>query len=325
VIISRTPLRISLMGGGSDLPAYYRVRPGAVVNTTIDKYVYITVNRAFDERIRASYSKTEIVDHVDKVAHPLIREAMKLTGVVQGVEITSIADIPSRGTGLGSSSAYLVGLLHALWAYQGVFRSHNSLAEEACRIELERLGEPIGKQDQYIAAYGGLQHIRFLSDESVFVDPVICTKETRATLGERLMLFYTGITRSASEILARQNAETPGKLDAIAEMVAMTEQVNATLREGRNLDCIGALLHCAWEIKRGLAQGITSAEVDEMYEAARRAGALGGKLTGAGGGGFLLLWVEPQNQGRVRQALGHLRELPLRLEPQGSKIIYIEE
>jgi len=325
VIISRTPLRISLMGGGSDLPAFYRARPGAVVNTTIDKYIYITVNRAFDERIRASYSKTEIVDHVDKVAHPLIREAMKLTGVVHGVEITSIADIPSRGTGLGSSSAYLVGLLHALWAYQGVFRSHSSLAEEACRIELERLGEPIGKQDQYIAAYGGLQHIRFHSDESVFVDPVICTKETRQALGERLMLFYTGITRSASEILARQGAETPGKLDAIAEMVAMTEEVNATLREGRNLDRIGALLHRAWEIKRNLAHGITSAEVDEMYEVARRAGALGGKLTGAGGGGFLLLWVEPQNQGRVGPALARLRRLPLRLEPQGRKIIYIEE
>jgi len=326
VIISRTPLRISLMGGGSDLPAYYEQgRPGAVVNTTITKYIFITVNRAFDERIRASYSRTEIVDDVEKVAHPLIRQAMKLTGVVRGVEITSIADIPSRGTGLGSSSAYLVGLLHALWAYQGVFRSAKRLAEEACRIELDLLGEPIGKQDQYIAAHGGLQHIRFNPDGSVFVDPVICTRETKRAVEQRLMLFYTGVTRSASEILARQGEETPSKLDAVAEMVTMTDEVDAVLREGRNLDRVGELLHRGWSIKRGLSQGITSSEIDALYEAARRAGALGGKITGAGGGGFLLLWVEPQNQDRVREALSGLRELPLGLEPQGSKIIYIEE
>jgi D-glycero-alpha-D-manno-heptose-7-phosphate kinase len=313
------------MGGGSDLPAYYRHRQGAVVNTTIDKYIYITVNRAFGPQIRASYSKTEIVDSVDELAHPLIREAIKLSGVEGGIEITSIADIPSRGTGLGSSSAYLVGLLHALWAYQGVFKSAKSLAEEACRIELEVLGEPIGKQDQYIAAYGGLQQIRFNADESVYVDPVICTRETRLALQERLMVFYTGVTRSASEILARQSAGTAAKLEALAELVGMSEEVNEILRSNRQLDRIGELLHRGWEIKRSLAAGITSPEIDRLYEAARRAGALGGKITGAGGGGFLLLWVEEQNRQRVRRSLPDLFEMPVALEPQGSKIIYIEE
>jgi D-glycero-alpha-D-manno-heptose-7-phosphate kinase len=325
VIISRTPLRISLMGGGSDLAAFYGQETGAVVSTTIDKYIYITVNRAFDDTVRASYSRTEIVDDVAQLAHPLIREALRLCGVLHGVEITSIADVPSRGTGLGSSSAYLVGLLHALWAYQGVFKSQATLAEEACRIEIETLHESLGKQDQYIAAYGGLQHIRFNPDDTVFVDPVICRRETKRALQDHLLLFYTGITRSASEILARQEQQTDRKRDALREMVVMAEEVNTILRDGDDLDRIGGLLHRAWEIKRELAAGITNPEIDRMYAAARLAGARGGKITGAGGGGFLLLWVEPRDQARVRAALSPLHELPVRLEPQGSKIIYIEE
>lgn len=325
MIISRTPLRVSLMGGGSDLPAFYRTEPGVVVNTTIDKYIYITVNRAFDHNIRASYSKTENVDHVDKVAHPLIREAMRHTGVVQGVEITSIADVPSRGTGLGSSSAYLVGLLNALWAFKGVHASARRLAEEACHIELDVLGEPIGKQDQTIAAYGGLQQIRFNPDESVFVNPVICHKKTREALERHLVLYYTGITRSASEILARQTENTEDKREVLRRMVQMADEVYDILCSNRRLDRIGELLHRSWESKRELAAGITNAEVDRLYAAARQAGALGGKLTGAGGGGFLMLWIEPQNHDRVREALAPLRAFPIRLEPQGSKIIYIEE
>ena len=325
MIISRTPLRISLMGGGSDLPAFYGAEPGAVVSTTIDKYIYITVNRAFDHNIRASYSRTEIVDHVDKVTHPLIREAMKQTGVMQGVEVTSIADVPSHGTGLGSSSAYLVGLLNALWAFQGVHASARRLAREACHIELDILKEPIGKQDQTIAAYGGLQQIRFNPDDSVFVTPVICHKDTRQALEQRLVLYYTGITRSASEILARQTEQTPGKRQVLGQLVAMAQEVFELLCDNGPLDRIGQLLHRSWELKRGLAPGITTPEVDRIYHTARQAGALGGKLSGAGGGGFLLLWVEPEHQQRVEQALSPLRAFPVRLEPEGSKIIYIED
>ncbi len=325
MIISRTPLRVSLMGGGSDLPAFYRSEPGAVVSTTIDKYIYITVNRAFDHKIRASYSKTEIVDHVDRVAHPLIREAMRQTGVTQGVEVTSIADVPSRGTGLGSSSAYLVGLLNALWAYQGVHAPARRLAREACHIELDVLGEPIGRQDQTIAAYGGLQLIRFNPDDSVFVTPVICRKETRAALQQRLVLYYTGVTRSASEILARQHEELPDRRGSVRRMVAMADEVFELLCANGPLERLGQLLHRSWELKRELAPGVTIPEVDRLYDAARAAGALGGKLCGAGGGGFLLLFVEPEDQPRVHEALAELRAFPVRLEPEGSKIIYVEE
>src|ERR1051325_3366108 len=201
MIISRTPLRISFMGGGSDLPAYYREEPGAVVSTAIDKYIYINVNTKFDQRVRASYSVTEMVDTVDELQHELIREALKLVGVEKGIEITSISDIPSRGTGMGSSSTYTVGLLNALHAYTGRHAGAERLANEACWIEIEKCGKPIGKQDQYIAAYGGLQYTRFNPDGSVFVDPIICRPETRRTLESSLLLLYTGLTRSANDVL----------------------------------------------------------------------------------------------------------------------------
>ena len=306
MIISRTPLRVSLMGGGSDLPAFYRLEPGAVLSSTIDKYIYITVNRAFNDNIRASYSRTEIVDQAEDVSHPLIREALKLTNVLSGVEITSIADVPSRGTGLGSSSAFLVGLLNALWAYQGVFASARRLAEEACRIEIEVLGDPLGKQDQTIAAYGGLQYIRFNPDESVFVDPVICRRETKRTLESRLMLFYTGVTRSAVDILTRQEQETPNKRQGLARMVEMSREVNSILRQGRDLDRLGELLHQAWQIKRSLVEGITSDEIERMYALAREAGALGGKVTGAGGGGLPVALGGAQETGRGAPGAGSL-------------------
>ncbi len=325
MIISRTPLRVSLMGGGSDLPAFYRRQPGAVVSTTIDKYVYITVNRAFDDSVRAAYSRTEIVGSADEVAHPLIREAMRLTGVTRGVEITSIADVPSRGSGLGSSSAYLVGLLNALWAHQGVFASARRLAEAACHIELEVLGEPAGRQDQTIAAYGGLQHIRFNPDESVYVDPVICSRQTKEALQARLLLFFTGLTRSASPLLAAQAARTPQQLGPLQRMVDLAGEVKELLQRGGPLDALGPLLDQAWALKRDLAPGVAPAEADRMYALAREAGAGGGKLAGAGGGGFLLLLVAPERQAAVRRALAGYRELPLRLEPQGSKIIYVED
>ena len=325
MIISRTPMRISFAGGGTDLNAFYSRHEGAVVSTAINKYVYVTVNRAFDHRIRASYSKTEMVDHVDDIKHNLIREAMKLTGVTEGVEITSIADIPSKGTGLGSSSSYVVGLLNALYAYRGQFQSPKNLAEGACRIEIENLGEPIGKQDQYIAAYGGLQHIRFNSDETVFVDPVICFKKTKTAFQNNLMLFYTNITRRASDILCRQSKKTGARMEALGRMKEISDEINEILRANRDISRIGRLLHENWELKKSLVPGITLDVIDAYYRKAVDAGALGGKLLGAGGGGFLLFYVEEQNRDSVRGALGDLREVYFEFEPQGSKIIYIEE
>jgi len=322
MIISRTPFRISFAGGGTDLPAFYRTEPGAVTATTIDKYMYITVNKRFDATLRVSYSKTEIVDRADDLQHPIVREALRMTGLVEGLEITSIADLPA-GTGMGSSSAFTVGLLHALYAYQGRAVSAEELARQACRIEIEILGEPIGKQDQYAAAYGGLNRIRFNPDETVFVDPVITTPEVRAELDANLLLFYTGTTRRASTILARQREQTEASRDLLVRMRDIAERMALALQDGRRLNDFGQLLHEAWLLKRSVAEGITSPDIDRWYEAARQAGALGGKVLGAGGGGFLLFFVERQNQDRVRRALGDLRELPFRFEPQGSKIIYV--
>ena len=327
MIITRTPLRISFCGGGTDLPSYYSVRQGAVVSSTINKYVYITINplsRYFDHRILLKYSQTELVNSVDEIHHPIIREAMKITGVLDRVEITSMADIPA-GTGLGSSSTYAVGLLHALHTYRGEYVSAAQLATEACEIEIGRLGDPIGKQDQYIAAYGGMCHIRFNSDESVFVDPVICSYATKKALQQNLLMFYTGITRRAGDILEVQKASTNQKMEVLTSMKELCGQLLEVLRDGRSLNRFGEILHEAWKYKRGLVNGITNEKINEYYDAALKAGAIGGKLLGAGGGGFLLFYAEPQNHNRVREALGELPELPFLFEPQGSKVIYVSD
>jgi D-glycero-alpha-D-manno-heptose-7-phosphate kinase len=325
MIITRTPLRVSFCGGGTDLPAYYRKQQGAVVSTTLNKYIYITVNRLsqyFDHRILLKYSQTELVDSVDSVQHPIIREAMRITDVTDGVEITSMADIPA-GTGLGSSSAYAVGLLHALHTFKGEYVSAEQLAREACEIEIERLGDPIGKQDQYIAGYGGICHIRFNPDESVFVDPIICSHATKNALQGNLLMFYTGVTRKAGEILQVQKASTEDKMEVLAEMKDLCGEIMEVLKDARTLSGFGDVLHQGWLLKRSLVDKISNDSINEYYEKARNAGAIGGKLLGAGGGGFLLFYVEPQNQDRVRGALRDLRELPFLFEPQGSKVLYI--
>jgi len=327
MIISRTPLRISFCGGGTDLPSYYREQQGAVVSTTLNKYVYITVNRLsryFQNSILLKYSKSELLDSVDEIRHPIIREAMKMTGVVDRVEITSMADIPA-GTGLGSSSTYAVGLLHALYTFKGEYVSAGRLAKEACEIEIDRLGDPIGKQDQYIAAYGGICRIRFNPDETVFVDPVICSHETKAALQENLLMFYTGKTRRAGDILEKQEAATPEKMDALTRMRDLGDRALEVLREGRSLSRFGDVLHEGWVLKRSLVDSISDDEINKYYEKARGAGAIGGKIAGAGGGGFFLFYVEKQNRNRVREALSDLQELPFRFEPQGSKIIYVSD
>lgn len=327
MIISRTPLRVSFAGGGSDLPAYYLHEPGAVVSTAIDKYIYINVNQKFDEHIRASYSITEIVESVDALKHDLIREGLKATGIEKGVEITSISDIPSYGTGMGSSSTYMVGLLNALYAYTGRHVGAERLAREACHIEIERCGKPIGKQDQYIAAYGGLQYIQFNPDGSVFVDPIICSYATKTTLQQRLLLLYTGITRSADSVLQKQkaNTETGREVrDSLRAMVQMAHSLRKSL-ECNDLTAFGEILHEAWMRKRELATGISSGQIDEWYACARKQGAIGGKILGAGGGGFLMLYAEPEYHDRIAESLSHLKRVPVGFEPQGSKIIFVEE
>lgn len=327
MIITRTPLRISFCGGGTDLPSYYRKEQGAVVSTAVDKYVYITVNRLsryFDHRILLKYSQTELVSSVDEVRHPIIREAMKITGVVDGVEITSMADIPA-GTGLGSSSTYAVGLLHALYTFKGQYVSAAQLAREACEIEITRLGDPIGKQDQYIAAYGGICHIRFNPDETVFVDPVICSSDTKKALQDNLLMFYTGNTRRAGDILSVQKATTDQNMEALTRMKELCGRLMEVLKDGISLSRLGEILHEGWCHKRGLVQAISNDSINKHYDQARSSGAIGGKLLGAGGGGFLLFYVEPQNHGRVREALRALQELPFRFEPQGSKVIYVSD
>jgi D-glycero-alpha-D-manno-heptose-7-phosphate kinase len=327
MIITRTPLRISFAGGGSDLPAFYQQERGAVVSTAINKYIYITVNPKFDSKIRASYSVTEIVDTVDELQHELIREALNLLGVRQGIEITSISDIPSQGTGLGSSSSYTVGLLNALHAHRGQMAGAERLASEACHIEIDRCRQPIGKQDQFIAAYGGLQYIRFNPDGSVYADPVLCSPATRKQLASRLLLLYTGLTRRADDILAEQSREThtdQEKRASLRTMVCLADQLAEAL--GRDdLDAFGEILHTGWLEKRKLASGISNDRIDNWYQRARAAGAIGGKILGAGGGGFLLLYADPAHHTDICRALPELRHIPFHFCPQGSKVVFVEE
>jgi D-glycero-alpha-D-manno-heptose-7-phosphate kinase len=325
LIISRTPFRISFAGGGTDLPAFYRREPGAVVSTAINKYMYITLNCRFDNSIRVSYSRTEIVEKVDEIQHPIVREALMLTGITSGIEIVSIADVPA-GTGLGSSSSFTVGLLNALYAFKGELKSAEELAAKACHIEIELLGEPIGKQDQYIAAYGGLRCLEFNRDDSVFVHLILCDKQYRDRLKCCLLLLYTGESRLANRVLARQTEQTSHKA-TFARLKLMRDQageLRRCLTDRGEPEEIGRILHSGWLLKRELVGGITNDEIDALYDKALKAGAYGGKISGAGGGGFLLLATPAEKRQKVREALGNLRELEFDFEPEGSKIIYVE-
>jgi D-glycero-alpha-D-manno-heptose-7-phosphate kinase len=323
MIVTRTPFRISFAGGGTDLRAFYSLEPGAVTSTAIDKYMHITVGRRFDPTLRISYSRTEIVDEVEQIAHPIVREALKFCGIERQIEITSVADIPA-GTGVGSSSSFTVGLLAALHAFQGEYASAERLASEACEIEINRLGEPIGKQDQYIAAYGGIKHIRFNPDETVFVDPVICSGVFRERLSDNLLLLYTGKKRNARDILRPQKEKTPAMRDTLRGLRDLALRTADVLRSGKDLAELGRILHEGWMLKKELHPGITDAEIDDAYDRALRAGALGGKLLGAGGGGFLLLYCEEGTRDRARQAIPELREVPFHFEPEGAKIVYYD-
>jgi D-glycero-alpha-D-manno-heptose-7-phosphate kinase len=327
MIISKTPLRMSFVGGGTDLPVFYRRYGGAVVSTAIDKFVYITVNKKFDNRIRISYSKTEEPASVDKIKHPLVREALKKLAIDGGIEIASIADIPARGTGLGSSSSYTVGLLHALHAYSSRFASAEQLAREACEIEIERCGEPIGKQDQYAAAYGGFNFIEFYPDDSVSVEPIICKRETIQQLEDETLVFYTGVTRSASAILKAQQDEVAKerkKQKVLHRMLDLAKEIKAELQKN-NVEAFGQAIHENWVLKKSLTDGVTSPAIDEWYAQARRAGAVGGKLLGAGSGGFMMFFAPRERHEAIARELSGLRRVVFRFEPQGSKIIFIHD
>ncbi|MCX6368147.1 MAG: GHMP kinase [Armatimonadetes bacterium] len=320
MIIVQTPLRISFAGGGTDFPDYYERDGGCVVSTAIDKYIYVIIKDRFDKSIRIGYSRTELVASVDDIEHELVREAMKKVGVHYGIEIATMADIPSEGSGLGSSSSVTVALLHALYTFKGMLVTPGQLAREACEIEIDILGKPIGKQDQYIAAYGGLRRIDFQADGTVKVSWIAMPEEQKRRFSEGLMLFYTGITRKADPILFEQRDNIEDKRTTLDKMKVLADEVHNALLDG-NLNRIGRVMDAGWRHKKQLATAISNSSINAYYEAALDAGAIGGKVAGAGGGGFLLLFCPPDRQATVRHALASMQELPLQLERDGTKVI----
>ncbi|MFN2251652.1 MAG: GHMP kinase [Anaerolineae bacterium] len=319
MIITQTPLRISFLGGGTDFREYCAVDDGCVLSCTIDKFVNVILKERFDDLIRVGYTRQEMADSVAEIEHDLVREAMRITGIKDGVEIATMADIPGRGSGLGSSSTVSVGLLHAMWTYTGVLPSRRHLAEGACEIEIDRLRRPIGMQDQYAAAYGGLNIIRFSGDD-VTVEPVDGDARLARRLGERLLLFFTGRTRDSSHVLTEQRDSIEDNRAPLGALALWARDGRDALANGR-LDEVGELMHEGWLRKRGLASRVSDGQIDEMYERARAAGAIGGKISGAGGGGFLLLYCRPEHQSRVRAALSDLTELEFGLESEGSLVM----
>ena len=324
MIISRTPLRVSFAGGGSDLPSFYEHDEGAVLSTSIDKYVYLAVHKYFyPNQTLLKYSKTELVDHYDDIRHPIFRECLQMLDL-HGLDISSMADVPA-GTGLGSSSSFTVSLLNVLHAYKHEAVSSEYLASTACDIEINRLGEPIGKQDQYAAAYGGLNFIKFNYDGSVDVSKIVMAPDAKAQLDRNLIMLFTGQTRSASDILRQQNTamQNERKREVMRQMVRKAYELKSTL-EANRIDDFGRILHEGWMLKQSVSEGISNSGIAEMYELGIRSGALGGKLLGAGGSGFLLFYCPEENQERFRRAMFAFRELPFKFDNSGSKIIFDE-
>lgn len=329
MIIARTPFRVSFLGGGTDLPDFWQEEEGAVLSTAIDKYMHITVNNRFDQSWRLGYSKTEIVDDISKIEHKIFRRVLEKYGAEatlknqgHGLEILSMADIPA-GSGLGSSSSFTVSLLHALKGHLGIFQSAEDLAREASEIEIEDLKEPIGKQDQYAAAFGGLRFIRFLPSGEVSAEPVICSDETKRSLEAHLLVFYTGVTRSASGVLAEQKSNTGMKRETLREMRELAVRMKTSLEKNEPIRASGELLHEGWRLKKTLASGITAGPIDAWYERALNAGAYGGKILGAGGGGFLMVLCPPDKQENVRHELAELRSVPMKFDSFGSRIVFV--
>lgn len=319
MIVTRTPLRVSLFGGGTDFPDFYQRHGGFCLSAAVNKYIDVVVKERFDNQIVVNYSHRECVKHVDDLRHELVRESMKTTGVLSGVEITTLADIPSEGCGLGSSSAVTIGLLLALHTYRGNMVTEEQLARQACAIEIHGCGKPIGKQDQYIAAYGGLRSFTFRANDDVNTSPRYPLAAKRA-FEQRVMLFYTGLTRQAETILTEQKRNIPDKQKALIELRDIARQAEEYLQRG-DIGACGALLGSTWELKKSLALGIITNEIQAMYDLALNNGATGARLCGAGGGGFLLVLAEPENQASVRFALRDYRELPIAVANDGARVL----
>ena len=321
MIISQTPLRISFVGGGTDLPSFYRQQPGMVLSSSIDKYIFVIVTERFDEKIYINYTKKEIVDRVDQIQHALVREAMIKTGIEKGIEITMLADIPSAGSGLGSSSSLTVGLLNVLYNLKGQSVTAEQLAREACEIEIYILNNPIGKQDQYIAAFGGLKKIIFNPDDSVEVVSLNASADKRIKLGSNLLLHFTNITRNANLVLAEQNSKAQENFTFLCELANLVPLLEESYKAG-DIDAFGEFLRINWELKKKLASGISKPEIEEMIKIAENSGATGYKIAGAGGGGFLLSYVPRVLQDTFRLGMQQYQELPFMLDPFGTRIIF---
>jgi len=321
MIIVQTPLRVSFFGGGTDFPSFYLSEGGSILSSTIDKYIYVMIKKRFDTKLRIGYTRTEMVDTVDEVEHELIREALRLTGINRGIEITTMGDIPATGTGLGSSGAVTVGALHGMYTYLGEMVTAERLAREACHIEIDILGKPIGVQDQYIAAYGGMRFLEFTPSGEITINRIELEPSLKRKLNESLLLFFTGMTRSSETILDEQERNTQNNINILREMKKLAYEAYEKIKAG-NIDIIGELLHIGWVLKKKLATNISNQTIDDIYNTALKAGAIGGKITGAGGGGFLLLYCQYEKREAVRSALSSLQELPFQLEQDGTKVIF---
>lgn len=325
MIITRAPFRVSFCGGGSDLPSFYEQYGGCVLSTTIKKYMYLTIHNYFHKnQIVLKYSKTETVSDYESIEHKYFKQCLRNFDVT-GVEISSMADIPS-GTGLGSSSSFTVALLHLLYTYKGEYVSKYKLAKEACKVEIDKLGEPIGKQDQFAAAFGGLNFFEFKPGGFVNVEPIVMAPKSYSILEDNILMFYLGGVHSASAILKEQNknVKTVDKAKVQLQMCDLTRTLKEELQKN-NVEAIGELLHENWMLKKCLAAGISNPLIDETYEKAMTAGALGGKLLGAGGAGFMIFYVKPEKQENVRKALGHLREMDFEMDNSGATIVHVDK
>lgn len=324
MIISKTPLRMSFVGGGSDMPAYYRRKRGAVISTAINKYIYVNINKKFDSGIRVGYSINEEVNDIKFLEHKIVKNVLEFLKISGGVEITTIADIPSKGTGLGSSSSFTVGLINGLNAYLGKYATPSYLGKFASHIEISMCGEPIGMQDQYAAAYGGFNLIEFCEDDSVIVSPIVCSSSTIKNIQDNTLMLYTGITRSASALLKEQSSAVENELEkqlTLDKMVGLAYQLRSEL-QNNNSESMGQILHESWILKKSLNKGISTPTIDDWYDRAIKTGAIGGKILGAGAGGFLMLYAPKEKHKSIVEALPELMPVPVEFEKLGSQIVF---